>query len=535
MSRQIRSVIVKAVIGWTGLLICAAYARPEDCRGLVGKKFQDAVIVETDDVSSALTMTGLDSLHGVTIKLPFCRVRGILSPSADSNIIFEVWLPPASAWNGRYEGVGNGGFAGSLVYPAMNNALQAGFAVSATDTGHSGSASQSSWALGHPEKIEDLGWRSIHETSLVSKAIAEAYYGKPPAHSYFNGCSTGGRQGLVEAQRFPKDYDGIVVGAPANWPYLLAADLATAQYVAERPENWVSPAKLRNLAKAALVSCHAENGVIDDPSQCHFDPSNLLCKGNSSDECLTSAELQTVREIYTGLEDAAGKSIYPGFPPGTEAVWSSAKIGPGAGRVAESSTYPYPTGYFSNFVFDDPRWDFRSISPIDALAKALNSQAGKAVDVANPDLSAFRAAGGKMIQYHGWSDPAIPAGSSIRYYESVAANMGGIDNIQSFYRLFLAPGMSHCAGGSGPNAIGGAFSLPAPIHDPEHDVIAALARWVEQGEAPATITATLYRDNDPGKGIAAQRPWCVYPAIARYSGKGDRLQASSYICTPPGK
>jgi hypothetical protein len=491
MSRQIRSVIVRAVIGWTALLICAAYARPEDCRGLVGKKFQDAVIVGTDDASSALTMTGLDSLHGVTIKLPFCRVRGILSPSADSNIIFEVWLPPASAWNGLYEGVGNGGFAGSLIYPAMSNALQAGFAVSATDTGHSGSASQSSWALGHPEKIEDLGWRSIHETSLVSKAIAEAYYGKPPAHSYFNGCSTGGRQGLVEAQRFPKDYDGIVVGAPANWPYLLAADLATAQYVAERPENWVSPAKLRNLAKAALVSCHAENGVIDDPSQCHFDPSNLLCKGNSSDECLTSAELQTVREIYTGLEDAAGKSIYPGFPPGTEAVWSSAKIGPGEGRVAESSTYPYPTGYFSNFVFDDPRWDFRSISPIDALAKALDSQAGKAVDVANPDLSAFRAAGGKMIQYHGWSDPAIPAGSSIRYYESVAANMGGIDNIQSFYRLFLAPGMSHCAGGSGPNAIGGAFSLPAPSHDPEHDVIAALARWVEQEEAPAKITATL--------------------------------------------
>jgi hypothetical protein len=530
MSKQIRSVIVKAVIGWTALLICAANARSQDCRGLVGKKLQDAVIVETDDVSSALTITGLDSLHGVTIKLPFCRVRGILSPSADSNIIFEVWLPPASAWNGRYEGIGNGGFAGSLIYPAMSNALQAGFAVSATDTGHSGSASQSRWALGHPEKIEDLGWRSIHETSLVSKAIAEAYYGKPPARSYFNGCSTGGRQGLVEAQRFPKDYDGIVVGAPANWPYLLAADLATAQYVAERPENWVSPAKIRNLAKAALASCHAENGVIDDPSQCHFDPSNLLCKGSSSDECLTSAELQTVREIYTGLEDAAGKSIYPGFPPGTEAVWSSAKIGPGEGRVAESSTYLYPTGYFGNFVFNDPDWDFRSISPINALAKALDSQAGKAVDVAKPDLSAFQSAGGKLIQYHGWADPAIPAGSSIRYYESVAEKMGGIASIQSFYRLFLAPGMSHCGGGAGPNAVGGAFSLPAPSRDAEHDVVAALEHWVEDGVPPVEITATLYRDNDANKGIAAQRPWCAYPATAHYSGQGDRLQTARYAC-----
>jgi hypothetical protein len=524
------SMAANGIIVLTTLFLGPANGAAADCRSLVGKSFQDATIIETDDISSALTITGLDAVHGVTVKAPFCRVRGIIKPSADSNITFELWLPTADAWNGKYEGIGNGGFAGSLIYPAMSNALQAGYAVSGTDTGHSGSANQSRWALGHPEKIEDLGWRSIHETALVSKAIAETYYGKPPAHSYFNGCSTGGRQGLVEAQRFPNDYDGIVVGAPANWPYLLAADLATAQSVAEKPENWVSSGKIKTLARAALAACHAENGVIDDPSQCHFDPSSLLCKNGSNDECLTQPEIKTVQKIYAGLEDSTGKSVYPGFPPGSEAVWGAAKFGPGKGRVAESGTFPYPTGYFNNFVFSDPGWDFQSISPIDALQRALSSRAGKAVDVSSPDLKAFRAAGGKLIQYHGWADPAIPADSSIRYYESVAGEMGGIESIQSFYRLFLAPGMSHCGGGAGPNAIGGAFSLPAPSGDAEHDVVAALAHWVEDGVPPAKITATLYRDNDASKGISAQRPWCAYPATARYSGQGDRLQATSYAC-----
>ena len=376
------------------ILITPLLLGAQDCKGLVGKSFQDALITETDDVATSLTIASLDSRHGVTVTSPFCRVRGVLTPSSDSNINFEVWLPPTGGWNGKYEGVGNGGFAGSLIYPAMNEALRAGYAVSGTDTGHSGAAPQSQWALHHPEKIEDLGWRSIHDTAIVSKAVIAAYYGKDPARSYFNGCSTGGRQALMEAQRFPTDYNGIVAGAPANWPYLLAADLATVQSVAEKPENWVSSAKMKAVAQAALETCHAENGVIEDPSRCHFDPSSLLCKSSSNDFCLTAAEAETVRRIYTGLQDAASKSIYPGFPPGSENAWSSAKMGPGPGRVEQSSTYPYPIGYFSNFVFEDPHWDFRSMSAVDALAHALDRRAGKAVDVVNPGLTAFRAAAG---------------------------------------------------------------------------------------------------------------------------------------------
>lgn len=346
------AVIARAAV--ITILITPVFLGAQDCKGLVGKSFQDALITETDDVTTSLTIISLDSRHGVTATSPFCRVRGVITPSSDSNINFEVWLPPPPEWNGKYEGVGNGGFAGSLIYPAMNEALRAGYAVSGTDTGHSGSAPQSQWALHHPEKVEDLGWRSIHDTAIVSKAVIAAYYGNDPARSYFNGCSTGGRQALMEAQRFPTDYNGIVAGAPANWPYLLAADLATVQSVAEKPENWVSPAKMKAVAQAAWETCHAENEVIEDPSQCHFDLARLLCNSGSNDACLTAPEAETLRRIYTGLQDSTGKSIYPGFPPGSENAWSSAKMGPGPERIEQSSTYPYPIGYFSNFVFEDP-------------------------------------------------------------------------------------------------------------------------------------------------------------------------------------
>ena len=338
----------------------------------------------------------------------------------------------------------------------------------------------------------------------------------------------------MEAQRFPTDYDGIVVGAPANyWPRLLASDLQTVQAAAEKAGGWVSREKLAAVSKAALNTCHASDGVIDNPGSCKFDPASLLCKSGESQSCLTQSELATLREIYAGLFDSAGNSIYPGFPPGTEASWSQAKMGPAQGRFAEASTYPFPTGFFGNLVFGNAAWNFRGVSPLDALNKAVNSPAGRAVYADNPDLAAFRAAGGKLIQYHGWSDPAIPAGASIKYYESVAAQMSGVGSIRAFYRLFLAPGMGHCGGGAGPNAVGAAFGLPPSNRDPAHDVVSAVARWVEDGVAPETITATLYRDNDPAQGIAAQRPWCVYPATARLEGQGDRREANSYKCQPP--
>ena len=303
-------------------------ATAQDCRGLAGKNFHDARIVEKDEIVPPFVITGLGDPNGVLVEAPFCRVRGIIKPSSDSDINVEVWLPSVGAWNGRYEGVGNGGFAGTVIYEAMDLALQAGFAASGTDTGHSGFMNESLWAQGHPEKVEDLGWRAIHETAVASKEIVGAYYGKTPAYSYYSGCSTGGRQGLVEAQRFPNDYNGIVVGAPANyWPQLLASDLLTIQTVAAKPENWVSPEKLALVQAKALAACHAENGVIDDPSQCHFNPSSLLCKEGQTDGCLSAAEVVTLQVIYSGLKDTEGTTIYPGFPPGGEASWGRSKWG----------------------------------------------------------------------------------------------------------------------------------------------------------------------------------------------------------------
>jgi feruloyl esterase len=519
--------------GIAPLALAVSGAWAADCGSLAGKAFGAAQVTAATSVSPPSSVVNIDFPTGpVAISAPFCRVQGTIKPSADSDIKFEVWLPAEGAWNGKYEGVGNGGFAGSLLYPAMAWALQGGYAVSATDTGHPGSALDAGWAFGHPEKITDFGWRGIHETAAASKGIVEAYYGKAPAHAYFTGCSDGGREALMEAQRFPQDYDGIVAGAPANfWTSLLSNGLWTEQAIS-RPESWLSPEKVAVVSKAVLAACHGEGGYLEDPSRCHFDPSSLVCKAGQTDACLTDAEAVALRKVYSGAEDAAGRSIFPGFAPGGEADpggWVLWVTGTEPKRTTGTLIYGFVTGYFRDMVFDKPNWRLDGQGVSDDLAAAV-SKTGEAVDSANPDLSAFRAAGGKLIQYHGWSDAAIPPQSSINYYQEVAAKMGGTAGMQSFYRLFMAPGMDHCGGGPGPDAVGGVFGMAPPARDPAHDVVAALARWVEDGAAPDQVIATKYREGDSAKGIEAQRPWCPYPATAAYSGQGDRKEAASYAC-----
>jgi hypothetical protein len=487
------------------------------CETLTGKTFGDATISAANAIAPPFTVMSLDPPAPVAVNAPFCRVQGVLKPSPDSDIKFEVWLPPADVWNGKYQGVGNGGFAGSLIYNSMVWSLGGGYAVSGADTGHAGGSLDSAWALGHPEKIVDFGWRGIHETANASKAIVEAYYGKAPSHSYFSGCSDGGREALMEAQRFPKDYDGIVAGAPANsWTKLLTAAIWDAQALNAQPESWLSPAKLTSVSKAAVAACHGENGVIGDPGKCDFDPSILVCKGEPSDSCLTAPELTSLRKIYSGPQDASGKSTFPGFTPGGEAgpsAWSLWITGSEPKRTTGSLIYIFGTGFFGNMIYDKPDWDFKSADLGKSLADA-DAKAGAALNATDTDLAPFKTAGGKLIEYHGWNDSAIPPVSSIQYYQAVGDKMGGIDSLRSFYRLFMAPGMEHCGGGPGPSAIGGVFGAPPPSRDPAHDVTAALAHWVEDGAAPDQLTATLYRDNDPTKGVAAERAWRAYPATA---------------------
>jgi len=457
-----------------------------------------------------------------------------MKPSSDSDIRVEIWLPSPVAWNGRYQAVGNGGFAGIVVYRPMAWALEGGYAVATTDTGHAAEMNDATWAVGHPEKVVDLGWRAVHETALASKALIAAYYGRSPAHSYFTGCSTGGREGLIEAQRFPTDYDGIVAGAPANyWPQAQAATIGNVTYI-EKPGNWLSNEKLALVNKVVLAACHGANGILDDPGSCHFNPAVLLCKGGQNERCLTPAEVAAMRYLYDDRKDSQGTLIYPGLTPGDEAYWAwtfGPRENPGVGSVSG----PFGIGFYRDLVFGKPDWDFHSFNFERDMALAKQSNAGKAVYAENPDLSAFKAAGGKLLHYHGWNDPGIPARLSILYYNSVVEKMDGASNVSSFYRLFMGTGMRHCGLGPGPNAVGGTFALAPPSRDPEHDLIAAMAHWVEDGIAPSQITATLYRGNDPDKGVAAQRPWCSYPTVARYDGKGDRAHAGSYACKDAAK
>ena len=339
----------------------------------------------------------------------------------------------------------------------------------------------------------------------------------------------------MEAQRFPKDYDGIVAGAPANnWTTLLTSAIWTEQALGE-PGAWLSPAKLAVVSKAVFAECHGEAGYLDDPAQCHFDPASLVCKAGESDGCLTGPEAAALKKIYSGAQDASGMRIFPGYAPGGEAgptAWGLWITGPDAAHSSSSLMNGFATGYFANMVFDKADWHIGGQNVSDDLAAAAKATR-ETLDSADPDLSAFQAGGGKLIQYHGWNDAGIPPQSSINYYEQVASRLGGVEKLRSFYRLFMAPGMDHCGGGPGPNAIGGVFGLPSAAHDPGHDVVSALAHWVEDGVAPDQIIATRYHDNDPAKGVEAQRPWCTYPSVAHYSGQGNRSSATSFFCAGP--
>jgi len=511
----------------------AARAAPADgCESLAHRSFDSATVTDAAAVAPPFSVTGMDPPKPTEVSRPFCRVQGTIRPTADSDIRFEVWLPPVAAWNGKVQGVGNGGFAGSLIYPSMNRALEAGYAVSATDTGHTGSAIASSWALGHPEKITDFGWRAIHVTAVAARAVVAAYYGRDPAHAYFVGCSDGGREALMEAQRFPEDYDGIVAGAPANdWVPLVATAVWDEQALAATPESAIPPAKLPAITRAVLSACHGPDGYVEDPMSCRFDPGALECKSGDADTCLTAPQVATLRRIYGGPHDPAGAPVFPGFTPGSEAgpvawpLWITGAGGNGQGSLQLA----FGRGFFGDFVFAKSDWDYRTMNFGPDLALA-DKRTGLAVNATSTDLSRFRARGGRLIQYHGWDDPAIPPMSSVMYYGAVAKRFGGVQETQAFYRLFMAPGMQHCGRGPGPNAVGGVFGLPAPAHDARQDVVAALAHWVEDKVPPEQIVATLYHDNDPSKGIAAQRPWCAFPSAARYAGQGDRSKADSFAC-----
>ena len=440
-------------------------------------------------------------------KLPaFCRVAATLTPTPDSDIKIEVWMPQ-QGWNGKFMGVGNGGWAGNISYPAMAEALGQGYAVASTDTGHVGNGGDASFALGHPEKLIDFGYRAVHEMTAAAKAFVNAFYDTAPRFSYWNGCSTGGKQGLTEAQRFPADYDGIIAGAPANnWTRLMTGLLWAGRATLTDPASRIPPEKFAVLNRAVLNACDAQDGVTDgvleNPRSCRFDPQVVACKAGDAPDCLTTAQVEAARKIYGPATNGRTREVlYPGLPAGSELGWGAAAGGP--------APFQIPLSHFQNVVFGDTKWDFRTFDFDRDFARAERADNGT-LTATNPDLNAFIKRGGKLLMFHGWNDQLISAQNSVNYYESVRSAVGA-SRVDTSVRLFMAPGMMHCSGGAGPN---------------QADWLAALEQWVERGVAPNRIVAS---HSTNGK-VDRTRPLCPYPQIARYNGTGSTDEAGNFAC-----
>jgi feruloyl esterase len=433
----------------------------------------------------------------------FCRVAAALRPSSDSEINMEVWLP--ENWNQKFQFVGGGGWAGVISYPAMATALQEGYATASTDTGHKGG--NANFAIGHTERLVDFAYRAVHESTLKAKTIMTTFYDRPIKYSYWNGCSTGGRQGLMEAQRYPDDFDAIVAGAPANFQtHLHTWDLSVAVPVLKDPAAVVPAAKASMLNKAVLAACDAKDGVKDgllnDPRTCKFDPSTLLCKAGESENCLTAPQLEAVKRMYAPAKTKSGEIVFPGKEPGSETGWNAIAGGQAPQAVSLGSFL---------VANESASWDWRSFD-LDRDLKVVDEKVGTIVNAVNPDLSKFKARGGKLILYHGWNDTAISPGNTINYYNSVLTRMGAKQD--NWIRLFMIPGMGHCQGGPGPNQV---------------NYMGALERWRESGVAPDQLEAYHVTNNR----VDMARPLCPFPQVATYKNVGSTNDAANFVCKAP--
>ena len=483
------------------------------CESLVALTIPNVVVNAASIVAGPFTPPGSQA----ALTLPaFCRVEATARPAHDSEIKFEVWIPSVEAWNGKFQGVGNGGYQGSISYPAMALALRRGYATASTDTGHTGDDMK--FGQGHPEKVIDYGWRAIHVMTDTAKLIVRNAQGRFADKSYFVGCSAGGHQAMSEVQRFPDDYDGIIAGAPANNRIRQAFGFMWSWTATHGPDGkpLLTQSKLAMVTKAVVDACDAgdglTDGLIDDPRKCQFDPAKLACQAGADDAgCLTPPQVDAIRKVYDGARNPrTGEQIYSGWARGSEgfddnaiASWRQYLLDPGE---------PSRIGLFRYFLFHDPNWDVRTLDYDRDLAFAEQRLAH--LPAVERDLSAFKKRGSKLLMYGGWMDPVVPPQDTAAYYEAVAKTMGGYEAIKPFFRLFMAPGMGHCSGGPGPN---------------QFDAVAALEQWVERGVAPAMLLASHATN---GK-VDRTRPLCPYPQIARYKGTGSIDDAANFACVNP--
>ena len=433
----------------------------------------------------------------------FCRVAATLTPVPGSEIKIEVWLP-TEGWNGKFVGVGNGGFSGAIWYFLMVEPLQLGYAVAGTNTGHDGDGADASFGIGQPEKLTDFAWRAVHEMTVKAKAITSAHYGRSARYAYWLGCSSGGRQGLKEAQRFPGDYDGISAGAPAhNWAPLMAYAVKIEQAVSD-PAIGFTPTQLELLKAAAIAACDTLDGVTDrvveDPRRCAFDPTTLQCTSGNSTNCLTSRQVQAARSLYAGVVNSrTGATLMPGPTPGGEPAWAG----------YQPNGFTIGSSYFRDLVMRDPNWNMATFD-VDRDVERARTEDTADITTTKTDLTEFFARGGKLLLWHGWTDAMIPAQSTIDYYQSALAASGS--NAKDAMRLFMLPGVDHCAGGEGTYVV---------------DMLRVIDAWVESGQAPERIVA---RRPLQGGGAPRTRPLCAFPMVARYRGQGSTDDERNFEC-----
>jgi feruloyl esterase len=557
-----RSYLVGAAMGlFAAVAIASTPAMATPCTNLLSLQLQHTTMNSADDnITGVFVVPGTSPPTTIPGLPHFCRVTATLTPSSDSSIKIELWLPEGG-WNGRFLGTGGGGFQGVINYAELSAGLRAGFAATNSDlgTGSSGCnplfcgsngnqgnplaiafgepAAPSTGLFGHPERIKDFGYRAIHLMTVRGKEIANAFYGQNAQRSYFAGCSTGGQNALMEAQRFPDDYDGILAGAPAfNRTHLHMGALSLWQDTHASPGRLIQPGQMTLINQAVLKQCVGRDGgagtdqFLTDPRDCHFDPKVLQCTGGKlPPACLTSDQVTTMQKYYAGTIDPVTHEV---INPGAELGNESDDVGALGLALQErlpepafdglfywvfgpSFGYPASAVNFANFDFH------RAVDKVDdQLAAVLNAN--------STDLVAFRGHGGKLILYHGWADPLIPSPSSINYFNALVANdshgfqlasFGGNDSralqrTQSYARLYMVPGMYHCSGGPGPNTF---------------DALTPLMTWVEAGVAPESIVAAKFNSATP-PAVEMTRPLCVYPKVARYTGSGSTSIAANFTC-----
>jgi Tannase and feruloyl esterase len=557
-----RSYLVGAAMtlfAWVAIASTQAQATP--CTSLQMLQLKDTTITSaTDNDSGVFIVPGSNPPQTITGLPAYCRVTATLTPTSDSSIRIEVWLPK-NTWNGRFLGTGGGGFQGVISYNSLAGGIQAGFAATNSDlgTGSSGCsplycgsagnmgnplailfgdpAAPTTGLFGHPERIKDFGYRAIHLMTVRGKEIAKLFYGQKAQTAYFAGCSTGGQNALMSAQRFPDDYDGILAGAAAfNRTHLHMAGLAVWQITHATPGSFIQPGQMTLINKAVLKQCVGQDGgattdqFLTDPRDCDFDPKALQCTGaQAPPACLTSDQVTTMRRYYGGTVDPVnGQVINPGGARGSETDNTFA-LGL---RFAEQLPEPPFDGLFY-WVFG-PSFGYLS-SPVNYANFDFHHDIGKVddqlADVLNAtstNLSEFRERGSKLLMYHGWADPLIPPQSSINYFNALVGNHGGgfqqasfggpgnpaLQRTQSYARLFMVPGMYHCSGGPGPNVF---------------DALTPLVTWVEAGVPPEKITATKFVNDTPPT-VQMTRPLCLYPKVAKYKGSGSTDIAANFDC-----